>query len=93
MLSIGGIYLGVFTPVEASGVGAGLILVIALVGRALDLAGLRRAVMETVHTSAMLYMIVIGANVLNPFLALTGVPEGWGRASRRSVSALTAPCW
>jgi len=32
--------------------------------------------METVSTSAMLYMIVIGANVLNPFLALTGVPAG-----------------
>ncbi|HCQ64795.1 MAG TPA: C4-dicarboxylate ABC transporter permease [Rhodobacteraceae bacterium] len=78
VLSIGGIYLGVFTPVEASGIGAGLILVFALAGRVLDLAGLRRAVMETVRTSAMLYMIVIGANVLNPFLALTGVPDGLG---------------
>lgn len=78
VISIGGIYLGVFTPVEASGIGAGLILVFALAGRTLDLAGLRRAVMETVRTSAMLYMIVIGANVLNPFLALTGVPDGLG---------------
>ncbi len=78
VISIGGIYLGVFTPVEASGVGAGLILVFALAGRALDFAGFRRAVMETVRTSAMLYMIVIGANVLNPFLALTGVPDGLG---------------
>jgi len=78
VVSIGGIYLGVFTPVEASGVGAGLTLIIALASRALDFAGLRRAVMETVRTSAMLYMIVIGANVLNPFLALTGVPDGLG---------------
>ena len=78
-VSIGGIYLGIFTPVEASGVGAGLTLIIALASRAIDLKGLRHAVMDTVRTSTMLYMIVIGANVLNPFLALTGVPDGLGK--------------
>ncbi len=76
--SIGGIYLGVFTPVEASGIGAALSVLLAFATRSLDLAGMGRAVMETVRTSAMLYMIVIGANVLNPFLALTGVPAGLG---------------
>ena len=79
VVSIGGIYLGIFTPVEASGVGAGLTLIIALASRAIDLKGLRHAVMDTVRTSTMLYMIVIGANVLNPFLALTGVPDGLGK--------------
>lgn len=78
VISIGGIYLGIFTPVEASGIGAGLTLIFALLSRAIDLAGLRQAVMDTVRTSTMLYMIVIGANVLNPFLALTGVPDGLG---------------
>jgi len=78
VVSIGGIYLGVFTPVEASGVGAGMTLLIALASRAIDLKGLRQAVVDTVRTSTMLYMIVIGANVLNPFLALTGVPDGLG---------------
>ena len=34
--------------------------------------------MDTVKTSAMLYMIVIGANVLNPFLAVTHIPETLG---------------
>lgn len=76
VVSIGGIYLGVFTPVEASGIGASLTILVAFATRSLSFAGLRRAVMETVSTSAMLYMIVIGANVLNPFLALTGVPAG-----------------
>jgi tripartite ATP-independent transporter DctM subunit len=76
VVSIGGIYLGVFTPVEASGIGAALTILLAFATRSLTFSGLRSAVMETASTSAMLYMIVIGANVLNPFLALTGVPAG-----------------
>ncbi|WP_428928991.1 TRAP transporter large permease [Marinibacterium sp. SX1] len=74
VVSIGGIYLGVFTPVEASGIGAGLVIVIALVTGGLSRTGFVKAMRETVRTSAMLYMIVIGANVLNPFLAITDIP-------------------
>ncbi|WP_010141849.1 TRAP transporter large permease [Oceanicola sp. S124] len=75
VVSIGGIYLGVFTPVEASGVGAALTVILAFATRAIGTRGFWRAVMDTVRTSAMLYMIVVGANVLNPFLALTNIPE------------------
>lgn len=77
-LSIGGIYLGVFTPVEASAVGAALTIAIAFGMRAIDLQGLWTAVQDTVRTSAMLYMIVVGANVLNPFLAMTQIPQAFG---------------
>jgi tripartite ATP-independent transporter DctM subunit len=80
LLSIGGIYLGVFTPVEASGIGAALVILIALARRALTLDGFRGAVFDTIRTSAMLYMIVIGANVLNPFLAVTQIPATLGFA-------------
>ncbi|KJZ21235.1 TRAP transporter large permease [Loktanella sp. S4079] len=73
-VSIGGIYLGVFTPVEASGIGAGLVIAIALLSGSLSRAGFVNALGDTVKTSAMLYMIVVGANVLNPFLAITDIP-------------------
>ena len=76
VVSIGDIYLGVFTPVEASGVGAALTILLAFATRSIDLKSFATSVMETVTTSTMLYMIVIGANVLNPFLSLTGVPGG-----------------
>jgi tripartite ATP-independent transporter DctM subunit len=78
VLSIGGIYVGAFTPVEASAVGAALVIMLAFGRGALSLAGFRTAVLDTVGTSAMLYMIVIGANVLNPFLAVTDVPATLG---------------
>lgn len=79
-LSIGGIYAGIFTPVEASAIGAGLVLLLALGLRAIGWAQFRSAMLETIRTSAMLYMVVIGANVLNPFLAVTHIPETLGNA-------------
>ncbi|MFV0243595.1 MAG: TRAP transporter large permease [Qingshengfaniella sp.] len=78
VISIGGIYLGVFTPVEASGIGAALVILLAFARRRLTLATFREAVLETLSTSAMLYMIVIGANVLNPFFAVTHIPATLG---------------
>lgn len=74
-MSIGGIYVGAFTPVEASGIGAGLVILLAVAMRSLSWPAFRGAILESVKSSAMLYMIVIGANVLNPFLAVTGIPE------------------
>lgn len=78
--SIGGIYLGVFTPVEAAGIGAGLIILMALAMRKLAWNVLSGAILDTVRTTAMLYLIIIGASVLNPFLALTHVPATLGEA-------------
>jgi tripartite ATP-independent transporter DctM subunit len=78
LLSIGGIYVGVFTPVEASGIGAGLVILLALLSGRLTAANFRGALLETVKTSAMLYLVVIGANVLNPFLAVTQIPATLG---------------
>ncbi|MCI5076125.1 TRAP transporter large permease [Oricola sp.] len=79
-VSIGGIYLGVFTPVEAAGVGAALVLVMALFTGKLDFTTFTQAIADTVRTTAMLYLIVIGASVLNPFLALTHLPATLGEA-------------
>lgn len=76
--SIGGIYLGIFTPVEAAGIGAGLIILMALAMRKLAWSILTGAVLDTVRTTAMLYLIIIGASVLNPFLAMTHVPATLG---------------
>jgi tripartite ATP-independent transporter DctM subunit len=78
VISIGGIYAGVFTPVEAAGVGACLILIFALVARKLTFAMLREVFLDTVMTSTMLYVIIIGAAVFSPFLALTQIPESLG---------------
>ena len=75
LVSIGGIYLGVFTPVEAAGVGATLVSVMALATGAVRFSKLPDILLETVTMTAMLYLIIIGAHVFGPFLALTHIPE------------------
>ncbi|MCY3873808.1 MAG: TRAP transporter large permease [Rhodobacteraceae bacterium] len=75
LISIGGIYLGVFTPVEAAGIGATLVSVMALGTGAVRLNRLPGILLETVTMTAMLYLIIIGAHVFGPFLALTHIPE------------------
>jgi tripartite ATP-independent transporter DctM subunit len=75
VISIGGIYAGIFTPVEAAGVGALLILVLALAGRKLRFGALREAFLQTVKTSTTLYVIIIGAAIFSPFLAFTQIPQ------------------
>ncbi len=75
LVSIGGIYLGVFTPVEAAGIGATLVTAMALATGAARISALPGILVDTVIMTAMLFMIVIGAHVFGPFLALTHIPE------------------
>ena len=75
LISIGGIYLGVFTPVEAAGIGAALVTVMALSTGAVRFGQVPSILIETVTMTGMLFMIVIGAHVFGPFLALTHIPE------------------
>jgi tripartite ATP-independent transporter DctM subunit len=74
LVTIGGIYGGVMTPVEASGVGAFLTLVVALARRSLSRSGLRMVILHTLRTTALTFMILIGAHVFIPFMALSEIP-------------------
>ncbi|MDQ5769291.1 TRAP transporter large permease [Thiothrix subterranea] len=74
LTSIGGIYIGVFTPEEAAGVGAFMIMALALVNRKIRFRDLKPILLGTVRTTAMLYLIIIGASVFGPFLTLTDIP-------------------
>ncbi len=75
VVSIGGIYGGVFTPVEAAAVGAVLAILLAAAQRRFPLRAMRSVLLNTVSTTVMIYFIIIGAAVFSPFLALTGIPE------------------
>ena len=75
IVSIGGIYGGVFTPVEAAAIGAALAFLLALPRKEFTLSGFHDALLKTVSTSVMIYFIIIGASVFSPFLALTKIPS------------------
>jgi tripartite ATP-independent transporter DctM subunit len=74
LIVFGGIYAGVFSPTEGAGVGAIATLIAGLARRELDLTGIRRSLMATAETSAMVFMIFLGADVMNASLALTQMP-------------------
>jgi tripartite ATP-independent transporter DctM subunit len=72
--TIGGMYAGVFTVTEASAVGAGLAMTHAIWRRRLTLAALSDALLQTVRTTAMVFLILIGAHIFSPFLAMSRIP-------------------
>jgi len=74
-LVVGGIYLGWFTPTEAAAVGAAGTGIIALLNGGLTFATLRQSLLATAISTAMIFMIVLGAGFYNSFLALTQVPQ------------------
>ena len=85
----GGIYGGVFTPTEGAAIGAAMTLVLGLVKRELTMAGIKDAVIGAAETSGMIFMLFLGADMLNAALALSQMPAqlaaGWpAPASRRS---------
>ncbi|MDU9004512.1 TRAP transporter large permease [Sedimentitalea todarodis] len=71
---IGGLYKGVFTPTEAGGVGATGALAFALWRRSLSPGGLIASLVETVLTTASLFLVLIGALVFANFMNLIGLP-------------------
>ncbi len=74
LLTIGGIYGGLFSPVEAAGVGAGLVILYGLVKRSLDLRAFWNAARDSIVTTATVMLILIAAHMINPFLALSHIP-------------------
>ena len=74
LITIGGIYMGIFSPIEAAAVGAALALLFAVLGRTLSMAGFLKAVRDAVATTATVMLILIAAHIINPFIALTRIP-------------------
>ena len=74
LLVIGGLYFGVFTPTEAAAIGAFGAFVMTILKRKLTLGLLKASLGDTGATTAMVFMILIGAMLLGYFLAITRVP-------------------
>ncbi|WP_322891853.1 MULTISPECIES: TRAP transporter large permease [unclassified Yoonia] len=74
LITIGGMYTGFFTPVEASAAGAFLTFVIALWRRTLNWVTIQAIILQTMNATATIFLIIIAAFVFIPFIALTEVP-------------------
>ena len=74
LLVIGGIYLGVFTPSEAGGIGAFGALVIGLGRRTISWPGITESLKETVRMTGMLMILLIGAFIFMRFMTVSHLP-------------------
>ncbi len=74
-LAVVGIYLGWFSPTEAAAIAAFAAALIGFATRALSLRGFLDALLDTVHSTAMLFFIIVGAFIFSRFIVLTRLPN------------------
>ena len=95
LIVFGGIYGGLFTPTEGAAVGAAATFVAALAKREITWAKFKHCFYATAESSAMIFLIFLGADLMNAALALTQVPAqlastvaGWGLPPLMVVGAI-----
>lgn len=75
---IGGIYVGLFTPSQAAGIGAYAALALGLVLGRLNLRRIIAAVKESVYQASMIFAIALSGKIYVSFIALTGLSGAIG---------------
>ena len=95
LIVFGGIYGGFFTPTEGAAVGAAATFVAALAKREITWDKFKTCFYDTAISSAMIFLIFIGADVRNASLALTQGPSqlaevvgSWGLPPLLVVTAI-----
>lgn len=77
-LSLGGLFLGWFTPTEAGAVGAISLMVITLIGKKMNWPKIIAALLDSTKLTAMIFLLIAGATVFGRFFALTRIPFDLG---------------
>ena len=95
IIVFGGIYGGYFTPTEGAAVGAFATFIAALLKREMTWQKFKNCFYATAESSAMIFLIFLGADLMNASLALTQVPAqlaqvvgAWGLSPVMVVAAI-----
>lgn len=75
LLVLGGIYLGVFTPTEAAGIGATGALLFALARRRMRWRDFVDSLVDAGITTGMIFTVAFGALIFSNFVNLAGLPD------------------
>ncbi|MFS0823141.1 TRAP transporter large permease [Bacillus sp. 1P02SD] len=74
LVIIGGIYSGLFTPTEAGGIGAFAAFIMALCLKRINKEVMKDSLAETLKTTSMVFLIVVGSMIFGYFLGITRIP-------------------
>jgi tripartite ATP-independent transporter DctM subunit len=69
------LYTGVVTPTEVGAIGAFVSALIGFAMKRLTLKGALHAIKETIRTSSMIFLIMIGANIFGYYMTMSRVPN------------------
>ena len=72
---IGGMMIGWFTPTEAASVGVVVSLVLLAIRGGFKLPAITRALKDTLRTTGMIYVVIIGALIFAAFVGVSGITE------------------
>jgi C4-dicarboxylate transporter DctM subunit len=73
-LVIGGLYMGIFTPTEAAGIGAFLTFCFGIMRGKMKWLNFKYSLTSTASTTGMLFLIIMGAMILGYFFSITRLP-------------------
>lgn len=74
LISLGGLFAGLFTPTEAGAVGAFSILTITLLRKRFTFKSFVKSLTDTTRTTAMIMLMIGGAMVFGRFIAVSRLP-------------------
>lgn len=74
-LVLGGIYAGFYNPTPAAAVGVFLVWLYGTITRELTFAKFKDALRETAGTTGMIYLILLGAELMKIFMSRVGLPQ------------------
>jgi C4-dicarboxylate transporter, DctM subunit len=75
LIVLGGLYFGWFSPTEGAGIGAFGAFIFAILRGKLSWKTFHESLLDTAKTTGMVFIIVIGANMLGYFIAVTQMPN------------------
>ena len=71
---MGGMTNGFFTPTEAGAVGAFTVAIVALVKRDINLKGIIKSMGESLVTTSMVILLILGSTIFGHFITVTKIP-------------------
>ena len=72
---MGGIYLGVFTPTESAGMGAGGALLLVLLSGRFSRSAMVAVLYDTMKTTSMMFFILFGALTFTNYVNMSGMTQ------------------
>jgi tripartite ATP-independent transporter DctM subunit len=73
VLTIGGIYAGIFSAIEAAGIGAGLSMIVTVIRGQHTRANISHVIQSTLSSTGTVFLILFGAFVFKSFIGFTGL--------------------